>query len=130
MISSLADAIIALINSKPRSPTKAEIEETLEGLLGSEEVVVKVVSLPCPGEWRHVELRAGETIQDALQRQGFSADYFRGCGSSGLADDGSAVFEEPHYLRCPATIDGKHALMRVGEGLITHRCACGYALCA
>ena len=33
LISSLADSIVALINTKPRSPTKAEIEEVLQHYL-------------------------------------------------------------------------------------------------
>jgi hypothetical protein len=42
MISSIADAIIALINSKPQSPTKAEIEEVLN------EHMIRHVLVPVP----------------------------------------------------------------------------------
>ena len=53
MMPEIADAIIALINSKPQSPTKAEIEDVLEAYLGRDgdtagvdPVMVNLMPLP------------------------------------------------------------------------------------
>ncbi len=41
LISSLADSILALINSKPQSPTKAEIEEVARTVMSASETITR-----------------------------------------------------------------------------------------
>lgn len=100
LLSSLADSIVALINAKPQSPTKAEVEEVLRGSLTPETTAAAVPSKMAARWLQELELHNAYAAKDRDLREVHEKRM-------------AAIFNEPFDNAiggaCPGSADGSHA---------------------
>ncbi len=116
LISSLADSILALINSKPQSPTKAEIEELLRKSREADQPPMLLMSRQTVQLLENGELCPGavHALKDGEQLSDYQIIRI---GGATKATALSAPFE-----KCLSSPDGSHVLLGPDNGEYCYHC--------